>query len=1085
MKAIESLRKISSGGYGGAFREVRFHQEKPTWLGKIYKYLTSHVEWFSSHTSSSDRTGINNRVHVLRRAAVRLDGGMTSEDRTDCRPALSSRGAFPSGANMCSWIREPRMKGLLHEFGVGLASVVNMPRGSSRAGHGGACACEVGVGGEAGATNGDGAEDEEHESAARVDGQWGGCPGREILSHFMADDHLHVLTLGSHPKEFNQLQFTTHGLAPRYLGIRELLPPLQLAETRLPEPRPAASLMCSCPQCGPMLLHLASIILRSLRDHYDRRKTLRTSSSVNVLHLGMATRQSLRSAARQPTGQPTTKAKTGQAAVKSAPAAKKSSTATKASSKGATGSKRGRQETPERNGKTSQPDILSPSEKRLYDKLKAKMEQAEKQAAAEHQSNVRRTSTAMLLEENTSGAEDEEDEDEQLRRKKVKKNVEIKLSEYEEQDELVEEEEVAAEAEAEAEEEMRVEPEREVGNANNVDNPPEAPLPPRPKPKPRPAFGRKPANEPEKAKNDRGDTLLDADECNLATALGKPQSSSATSKNNPKARQRNNHAHGDSGSEDDKEQRTNVTQRAKAKKVWCMDAVVIDSPPKKVKITQQTVVNKNKGKGAAVKTKGKGAAVEKNKGKGTRVNKKQKKQHDWLDTDTESENKTEPDADDTEEDHESDSDSDSNSDSNDDDSEEDRDAEDEAMDKDSEDEVIVVKAPKSKAGQSKGKRSKRSSSSAAGQKSEGRRRAQARDIPETLKPIVTCSQMYLCLRLSLDHAWTSEKTQNISQLPHKHLVIKRALKDARRHRAEDGKKIDYLVSGFKTLKKKRNHVLRENVASVVWTGASQLRNEVKKKAKIVVDSAYSLGSLSTQHRVAAATFLLKSNTQGKFSMPNFIFGEIDIAWQSDEPYEVDMKASVVNRKKPFQHKALSDVIVQHWFHGHRDTAPVCNAIEAALVDIATGTHHFSNKLYAANVSPSRQPSEVYQALKEMMWTNVSALINEQQVSRSKDKQDIADDGSPGEQFMRGAIRHLEATSSKPPSSKTTTSKAPEVEPQVNEEEAGREASHSIAVSSSRRVAVHVAVHVAVRVAVRAAVRISVHIAVLPSVSAFV
>ncbi|KAH9916354.1 uncharacterized protein B0H18DRAFT_1124259 [Fomitopsis serialis] len=366
--------------------------------------------------------------------------------------------------------------------------------------------------------------------------------------------------------------------------------------------------------------------------------------------------------------------------------------------------------------------------------------------------------------------------------------------------------------------------------------------------------------------------------------------------------------------------------------------------------------------------------------------------------------------------------------------------------------------------------------------------------------------MYLRLRLSLDHAWTSEKTQNSSQLPHKHLVIKRALKDARRHRAEDGKKIDYLVSGFKTLKKKHNHVLRENVASVVWTGASQLQNEVKKKAKIVVDSAYSLGSLSTQRRVAAATFLLKSNTQGKFSVPNFIFGEIDIAWQSDEPYEVDMKASVVNRKKPFQHKVLSDVIVQHWFHGHRDTASVavydrfsevpnnlialvCNAIEAALVDIATGTHHFSNKLYAAkwiNIMGildqfESNASEAYQALKEMMWTNVSALIDEQQVLRSKDKQDVADDGSPGEQFIAWSdvevgntkatgtkaakpssklssskptsskplsskptsskLSSSKPTSSKPPSSKTTTSKAPEVEPQVNEEEAGREASH--------------------------------------------
>ena len=74
----------------------------------------------------------------------------------------------------------------------------------------------------------------------------------------------------------------------------------------------------------------------------------------------------------------------------------------------------------------------------------------------------------------------------------------------------------------------------------------------------------------------------------------------------------------------------------------------------------------------------------------------------------------------------------------------------------------------------------------------------------------------------------------------------------------------------------------------------QFRNDVKKKAKIVVDSAYGLAGLSTQRRVAAATFLLKFNMQGRFSMPNFIFGDIDIAWQANDALEVDTKVSTSN-----------------------------------------------------------------------------------------------------------------------------------------------------------------------------------------------
>jgi len=80
-------------------------------------------------------------------------------------------------------------------------------------------------------------------------------------------------------------------------------------------------------------------------------------------------------------------------------------------------------------------------------------------------------------------------------------------------------------------------------------------------------------------------------------------------------------------------------------------------------------------------------------------------------------------------------------------------------------------------------------------------------------------------------------------------------------------------------------------------------------------------------------------------VPNFIFGGISVVWNNDQ---MDM-VSKVDRNLPFQHRAISDVIVQQWFVGRHlenlkerevrtrfSTVPdnfirlVCNAIECAL-----------------------------------------------------------------------------------------------------------------------------------------------------------
>lgn len=71
----------------------------------------------------------------------------------------------------------------------------------------------------------------------------------------------------------------------------------------------------------------------------------------------------------------------------------------------------------------------------------------------------------------------------------------------------------------------------------------------------------------------------------------------------------------------------------------------------------------------------------------------------------------------------------------------------------------------------------------------------------------------------------------------------------------------------------------------VWAVAAQLRNDVKKKAKMVVEHAYGMDTLSKQCRVALATWLLKTHPMRvngvKHDIPNFVFGDMELSWNRD------------------------------------------------------------------------------------------------------------------------------------------------------------------------------------------------------------
>lgn len=73
-----------------------------------------------------------------------------------------------------------------------------------------------------------------------------------------------------------------------------------------------------------------------------------------------------------------------------------------------------------------------------------------------------------------------------------------------------------------------------------------------------------------------------------------------------------------------------------------------------------------------------------------------------------------------------------------------------------------------------------------------------------------------------------------------------------------------------------------------------MRNEVKKKAKVVVEHAYGLTEKSTTQRASAAQWLLKTHhvkvKGGQREIPNFVFPDINITWRNDK---IDLKVCII------------------------------------------------------------------------------------------------------------------------------------------------------------------------------------------------
>ncbi|KAH9915373.1 uncharacterized protein B0H18DRAFT_1124959 [Fomitopsis serialis] len=338
---------------------------------------------------------------------------------------------------------------------------------------------------------------------------------------------------------------------------------------------------------------------------------------------------------------------------------------------------------------------------------------------------------------------------------------------------------------------------------------------------------------------------------------------------------------------------------------------------------------------------------------------------------------------------------------------------DEIEDEDDDDGVVVLAEPEGKAKQKRSKGSR------------GRReRAKITNLPIAVRPLVTASQNCLRLRIALKTAWTAESSVKSGRLPKRDALIHDSLQDAHEIRDKDGKRIKALKTAFRLINgpkdeekksaKKRTEkeereererlALQQDVFTVVWASASQFRNELKKKAKVVVD------------QITHATDVLEG---GSRNIPNFVFSDIDIVF--DEHKRLDVKATTFNQDEPFRHGAIAELVYQHWALGARPDANlhaamdefrkvpdnliavVCNAIESALTDVVTnGQNFFTNKLFAAKwdglmailSTLKEEAPEHYKETKSIIWAQISVRLKATTV------EDDTSDNAKGSSFLK-------------------------------------------------------------------------------------
>ncbi|KAI0724786.1 hypothetical protein C8Q72DRAFT_797847 [Fomitopsis betulina] len=328
---------------------------------------------------------------------------------------------------------------------------------------------------------------------------------------------------------------------------------------------------------------------------------------------------------------------------------------------------------------------------------------------------------------------------------------------------------------------------------------------------------------------------------------------------------------------------------------------------------------------------------------------------------------------------------------------------------------VIVKQGKGKASMSK-----------KGKKKGKRVRAQASTLPDHITPAKNMGQAYLRLYIALDTTWTKYGAMSDNRLQD---VMRKVVWQVKAHRDRDSHHPKELRAAFEAVKGEEGETVRKAMTDVVWTAASQMRNNLKKKAKLVAEEAYDLSNLSSKQKEVLVAWLTQSYKQPLRGgvlviVPNFIFGNIKVVWTgAGKKAILDEKNCSVDLRKPFQHPAIWQLVHSYWFSGSGNSelkapqerfskvpnnliALVCNALEAALRDVVHPDTQFSNKIYAPKYDDhmalleeiEHTSPDAHAGIKKKIWDKVSAKLTAEQNTIGVDRLGLIEGAPQGIPF---------------------------------------------------------------------------------------
>ncbi|KAH9911978.1 uncharacterized protein B0H18DRAFT_1127804 [Fomitopsis serialis] len=292
-------------------------------------------------------------------------------------------------------------------------------------------------------------------------------------------------------------------------------------------------------------------------------------------------------------------------------------------------------------------------------------------------------------------------------------------------------------------------------------------------------------------------------------------------------------------------------------------------------------------------------------------------------------------------------------------------------------------------------------------------RARVADLPAKVRTLVSAAQNCLRLRIALNSAWTKEASVASKRLPRRDILIRDSVRDAYDRRgtgnhAADIKAAFWLLADKKDDKKKdkkeADHTQKDKKkangdassdgdedserAALRAKAYSVTRNELKRKAKQVIEQTFKLGSLTVPQRTEVVVWLLETHPT------EFHF---------DRKKKLDRELTKVEPTEPFRNECIPELIYQYYGLAGRGDANInaaldefskmpfnlialaCNAIEAALMEVTSHNQSifFSGKLFAAKWDGTMailetledSASEYLEETRELIWKHISNRLN--------------------------------------------------------------------------------------------------------------